>query len=65
MSEFLDMDGHGAYVWPAYILTALVLGALVAATLVTLRRREREVERLMRERETRGRRGAGDKETAQ
>jgi heme exporter protein D len=28
MSEFLDMGGYAAFVWPSYGLVALVLGVL-------------------------------------
>jgi len=28
MSEFFDMGGYGAFVWPAYVVSAFVLAAL-------------------------------------
>jgi heme exporter protein CcmD len=28
MSEFFDMGGYGAFVWPAYFVSAFVLAAL-------------------------------------
>jgi heme exporter protein D len=32
MSEFLDMGGYGAYIWPCYALTLIVLvGIAVSA----------------------------------
>ncbi len=31
MSEFLDMGGYAAYVWPCFALTAVVLGWNVMA----------------------------------
>ena len=34
----ISMEGHGAYVWPAYLLTAAVL----TAVLVLPRRREKQ-----------------------
>ena len=54
MSGFLDMGGHAATVWPAYGVTIAILVALVVASLVSFRRRHRDLERL--ERETRGER---------
>jgi len=37
LSAALHMDGHGVFVWSAYLLTTLV----VAAVLVTPKRREK------------------------
>ena len=31
MAEFLNMDGHGPYIWTGYIVTAFVLGGLAVA----------------------------------
>lgn len=28
LSEFLSMNGHGAYIWPAYLIAAAVLAGL-------------------------------------
>jgi heme exporter protein D len=39
MSEFFDMGGYAAFVWPAFLITAFVL----AANVVAARRREAAV----------------------
>ncbi len=54
VSGFLDMGGHAATVWPAYGVTIAILVGLVVASLLSSRRRHRDLERL--ERETRGER---------
>ena len=28
MSAFFSMGGHGAFIWPCYIITALLVGGL-------------------------------------
>ena len=43
IATFLAMGGYAAYVWPAFAVAAIVMAGLVANTLVTLRRREREL----------------------
>lgn len=43
MSEFLEMGGYAAYVWPSY---GLALVVLVGNWLVALRRRRAVVRRL-------------------
>ncbi len=40
------MGGHGAFIWPSYLIAAVVLVGLLAQTLVTLRRRERTLAAL-------------------
>ena len=43
ISAFLAMGGYAAYVWPAFAVAAIVMAGLAATTLITLRRREREL----------------------
>ena len=43
VDSLLDMDGHGAFVWSAYLITAVVLLAIV---LVPVRRKRRFLGRL-------------------
>ncbi len=43
IATFLAMGGYAAYVWPAFAVAAIVMAGLVANTLLTLRRREREL----------------------
>lgn len=46
LRTFLDMDGYGGFVWPAYAITLLVLGIMLAASWRRLRRREAALETL-------------------
>ncbi|MGQ9364753.1 heme exporter protein CcmD [Azospirillum sp. ST 5-10] len=46
MTEFFDMGGYAAYVWPSYGVTALVLIGLLAASLKGLRGREATLKAL-------------------
>ena len=46
MTEFLDMGGYGAFIWPAYLIAAAVLLGLLAQSLHSLRQRERLLDRL-------------------
>ena len=46
LSQFLDMGGHGFYVWSAYLMTAFVI---VVELFCLKSRRARAVSRLTRE----------------
>ena len=46
LSDFLNMGGYAAYVWPAYGAAAAVLGGLLAGSLSRLRRVERRLAAL-------------------
>ena len=46
MSEYLEMGGYAAFVWPAYGLSALVMVGLVVTAWRSLKVRERELARL-------------------
>ncbi len=46
MTEFLGMGGYAAFVWPAYGVTLLVLGLMVLDSVMRLKRRQAELERL-------------------
>ena len=43
VDSLLHMDGHGVFVWSAYMITAVVLAAIV---LVPVRRKRRFLSRL-------------------
>ncbi len=43
VDSLLDMDGHGAFVWSAYLISAVVLVAIV---LVPVRRKRKFLSRL-------------------
>ena len=50
MTDFFAMGGHGAFIWPAYLIAAAVLIGLLWQSLHVLRRRERLLARLRSER---------------
>ena len=46
MSDFIDMGGYAAFIWPAYLIAAVILGGILAQTIITMRRRERLADAL-------------------
>ena len=46
MSDFIDMGGYAAFIWPAYLIAAVILGGILAQTIITMRRRERLADTL-------------------
>ena len=47
MSDFLDMGGYGAYVWPCFALAAIVIAwNAVAARRLHARAREQAIRRV-------------------
>ena len=50
MNDFLDMGGHGAFIWPAYLVTFTILGGILAQSVITMRRRERLADVLRKRR---------------
>ena len=46
LQEFFSMGGHGAYIWPAYILAAVVLAGLLVSSYQSTRKREAELAAL-------------------
>lgn len=46
MSDFFEMGGYGAFIWPAYAAAAVLLAGLLAVSWRTMRRREALVESL-------------------
>ncbi|MEE2689396.1 MAG: heme exporter protein CcmD [Pseudomonadota bacterium] len=50
MSEFFDMGGHGAYIWPAYAITTIVIVGILIQTLRTMWQRELKLKILRQER---------------
>jgi heme exporter protein D len=53
MNDFLNMGGHAAFIWPAYLVTIIILGGLLAQTVITMRRRERLADMLRKQRRDR------------
>jgi heme exporter protein D len=56
LRQFFAMGGHGAYIWPAYILAVVVLAGLLVTSLQSARKREAELAALRQAR----RGGEGD-----
>jgi len=59
MSEFFDMGGYGAFIWPAYGAAAVLMVGLLALSWRSMRQREALAESLRESRR------AGLKETAE
>jgi heme exporter protein D len=43
LDQFLAMGGYARFVWPAFGLAFLVLGGLLVESLVTYKKRQREL----------------------
>jgi heme exporter protein D len=43
VDQFLAMGGYARFVWPAFGLALIVLGGLLVESLVTYKRRQREL----------------------
>lgn len=54
MDSYFDMGGHGAYIWPAYLIAAVILIALLVTSLRAVRAREAQLKALRQ-----ARRGGG------
>jgi heme exporter protein D len=50
IEHFLAMGGYARFVWPAFGLAVLVMGGLAIETLVTYRKRQRELAAAERQR---------------
>ena len=46
LSDFFNMGGYGAYIWPAYGVSALVLLALLISSMIGLKADEKTLEML-------------------
>ncbi|MBT5108521.1 MAG: heme exporter protein CcmD [Rhodospirillaceae bacterium] len=46
ITEFLAMGGHGAFIWPAYLIATVVLLGLLIASIRTMRDQERVLQQL-------------------
>jgi heme exporter protein D len=44
VAQFLDMGGYARFVWPAWGVAVIVLGGLLIDSVVTYRRRRRELD---------------------
>ena len=43
VDHFLAMGGYARFVWPAFAMALIVLGGLLAESLITYRKRQREL----------------------
>ena len=50
MSNFFHMGGYGVYIWPAYLIATVIVVGILVQTITTMRRRERQLAELRRER---------------
>ena len=48
MSEFFEMGGHGAYIWPAYLIAAAVMIGLLVASVISLKKKQHMLETLQK-----------------
>ena len=46
MDTFFSMGGHGAYIWPAYLIAAAILITLLVTSLRAVRAREAQLKAL-------------------
>ncbi len=60
MSEFFNMGGYAAFVWPALGFAAIVLAAMAAASVSKLRASERALQAAEAQSPTRRRRSTGE-----
>jgi heme exporter protein D len=58
VTEFLNMGGHGGFIWSSWGIALVVLATLVVASVRSMRIRERELARMEAEAPRRRRRGA-------
>ena len=50
LRQFLAMGGHGAYIWPAYIIAVAVLAGLLVSSFQSARKHEADLAALRRAR---------------
>ena len=46
MSEFFEMGGHGAYIWPAYLIAAAVMIGLLVVSVISLKKKQQMLDML-------------------
>ena len=63
MSEFLNMGGHGGFIWSSWGIAFVVLAILIGVSLKSMRARERELARMEAEMPRRRRRHNGEIKT--
>ncbi len=56
MEKYFSMGGHGAYIWPSYLIAAVILTTLLVTSLRAVRTREAQLKTLRQAR----RGGAGE-----
>lgn len=63
LGAFLNMDGYGGFVWPAFAVTVLVMAALLIVSLRSLKSRESTLAALRAAGGRRANAGGADNET--
>ena len=48
MSEFISMNGYGAYIWSAYIFTFIILGYLFFSNFHKLNKKQKQLDQLLK-----------------
>jgi len=48
MSEFISMNGYGAYIWSAYIFTFIILGYLFFFNFHKLNKKQKQLDQLLK-----------------
>ena len=48
MSEFLSMNGYGAYIWSAYTFTFIILGYLFFSNSLKLNKKQKQLDQLLK-----------------
>lgn len=58
MDKYFSMGGHGAYIWPAYLIAAVILITLLVTSFRAVRTREAQLKALRQVRRS----GSGESE---
>lgn len=48
MSEFFEMGGHAAYIWPAYLIAAAVMVGLLVGSVISLKKKQQMLDTLQK-----------------
>ena len=48
MSEFIAMNGYGAYIWSAYAFAFIILGYLLFSNSLKLNKKQKQLDKLLK-----------------
>lgn len=48
MSEFFEMGGHAAYIWPAYLIAAAIMVGLLIESVISLKKKRQMLDTLQK-----------------